>query len=159
MTTHYVVADCEAVTEAYLRSGYKLSTRTVLEQLGANLYKLLTKETRAGLTVLEIDEVEHAKNNSPERANRPIYTKDQFITGARIELVDVLERGPTASVVAPVIDGGSFNESYATGECDTYDLVPTEQECFDRMAAVVRRAIDKHLDAIGELRKFLETKH
>jgi hypothetical protein len=156
MTMHYVVADCEAVTEAYLNSGYKRSSRTVLEQLGANLYKLLSKETRAGLTVLEIDAEQHEKLNSNERASRPVYKHTPMITAARVERVEVLERGGWHSMVAPVLD--DLTDSHPL-ECETSDLHLTSERCAQSMERTVREAIDQHLDAIGELRKFLETKH
>jgi hypothetical protein len=156
---HYVISSCEAVTDAYLQSGYKRSVRTPLEQLGANTYKLLGKEERAGLVVLEIDAEQHGKLNAPAQASRPVFAYGSFMRAARVERVDVLERGQTTSIVSPVInDGGGFNESYATGDCDTIDLHLTSERCAQSMERSVRQAIDEHLDAIAELRKFLETK-
>jgi hypothetical protein len=155
--TVYVISDCKAVTDAYLGNGYALSAKTVKEQLGA-LYDHLPYEVRSELTVLEIPSEEHAAQNTPERAHRPQFKYNQFMTSARVELVDVLERGRSTSIVAPVPLVPGFNDGHATGDCDTVDLHTTGLKCFNSMVTVVRNAIDQHLDAIAELRKFLESK-
>jgi hypothetical protein len=157
VSVQYVIADCDAVTEAYLARGYTRSERSVKDQLGAGLYNQLSTETRASLTLLQIDAEEHGKLNEPEVNSRPRWRHDSYLSSCHIERVQVLERGPWMSIVAPVRENGSsFNEAGAD-ECESLDLHLTSERCRQSMERTINKEIERHLDAVEQLRAFLRT--
>ncbi len=152
---HHVVVN-ESQVPDYLGRGYTRSEITPELAIGPG-WTLFSPEERKELAVVEIAGAEHDKLNANPRKERERFAYKDYVFDARIEQVEVLEDGPRQCIVAATATVNPNTQPSGGAEhCETWDLHDTRAEAATAMRPTVRREIERHEEAIGNLRRFLE---
>jgi hypothetical protein len=155
-TAHYVITASLEERARYIDRGYRVSFRLAREELGAG-WSLLSREERAALVVLEIDAAKHAALNANPRKERERFFYKDYVFDAKIEQVEVLEAGRLQSIVAATAPANPNTQETGGAEgVESYDLHATRADAARHMEATVRREIERHEQAIMNLKRFIE---
>lgn len=143
---HRVVVQQDQLLD-YLHKGYeKVTSVTPVDLLGAAAWALLDVETRKGLAVVEIEQEQHQKLNSPEVRYHAAFSYGYRLRSVSLDKLDVLEVQPEDWATICVPSAGTVpQEASHPRQIETKRLGKTQRDA-------VQVAKSDILQAIGELR-------